>query len=69
MPPETEHAALAGLLAQMREIYEELLDYNAGICVLHLEAAIAALESHLRREGVTVEVKASPRLKLVRTDG
>jgi hypothetical protein len=41
--------ALHALLAQMRSIHGNLDRHDAGICVLHLEAAIAALESHLRR--------------------
>lgn len=41
--------ALDALLAQMRMLHRDLDQYGAGICVLHLEAAIAALESHLRR--------------------
>lgn len=41
--------ALHALLAQMRSIHGDLDRHDAGICVLHLEAAIAALESHLRR--------------------
>lgn len=37
-------------LVQMRAIHSELAARHAGLCVLHLDAAIAALESHLRRQ-------------------
>lgn len=46
-----DRQALLALLAQMRDLHGELTQYHAGVCVLHLEAAIAALESHLRRNG------------------
>ena len=48
-----ERHALEALLARMRTIHEELGAYHPGICVLHLAAAIAALESHLRRDGAS----------------
>jgi hypothetical protein len=47
----TEREALHALLAQMRALHEQLTQHDAGVCVLHLEAAIAALESHLARDG------------------
>lgn len=46
---QTEREALDALLAQMRTLQGELTSYNAGISTLHMEAAIAALESQLRR--------------------
>ena len=49
-----DRAALEALLTQMRSIHDELASRHAGICVLHLDAAIAALESHLKRNGVSV---------------
>lgn len=36
-------------LVRLRAIYHELRDTRAGVAVLHLEAAVAALESRLRR--------------------
>lgn len=47
----TERAALMALLAQMRDTYDEFSELHAGISVLHLDAAIAALESRLRTPG------------------
>ena len=47
-----DREAFHALLAQMRAIHTNLAENHAGICVLHLDAAIAALESHLRRDGV-----------------
>lgn len=49
MHPDDREALYA--LAPMRDLHHELCLYHAGPCVLHLEAAIAALESHLRRRG------------------
>jgi hypothetical protein len=39
----------------MRLIHERLAEQIAGTCVLHLEAAIAALESRLRRDAAASE--------------
>lgn len=47
-----EFQALEALLAQLRAVYEELKQLNGGVAVLHAEAAIAALESHLRRQRI-----------------
>ena len=44
-----EFEALDALLARLRAVYDELKQLNGGVAVLHAEAAIAALESHLRR--------------------
>ncbi len=46
---------LVACLAQMRLIHERLAEQIAGTCVLHLEAAIAALESRLRRDAAASE--------------
>lgn len=56
----SEREALHALLAQMRPLYRDLDRYHAGICVLHFDAAIAALESHLRRNGAPA-VSEQPR--------
>ena len=53
MTPE-DREALVALLTQMRAIHEQLARHHAGICLLHLEAAIAALESHLLRGGASM---------------
>ena len=50
-----EFEALEALLAQLRAVYEELKQLNGGVAVLHAEAAIAALESHLRRQRAGVD--------------
>lgn len=42
-----DHAPLTALCAQMQLIQFDLAARHAGVCVLHLEAAIAALESRL----------------------
>ena len=47
-----EFQALEALLAQLRAVYEELKQLNGGVAVLHAEAAVAALESHLRRQRI-----------------
>lgn len=51
MTPD-EREALHALLAQMRTLQRHLGEHHVGVCTLHLEAAVAALESHLRRNGV-----------------
>lgn len=56
----TNREALMPVLAQLRETYDSLGDLDAGICVLHLDAAIAALESHLQRDGVGRYEPAQP---------
>ncbi len=53
MTPNDKRALLA-LLEQMRGIHAELSARHAGVCVLHLDASIAALESHIRRGGMSV---------------
>ena len=53
MTPE-DCEALHASLAQLRTIHADLAEHHAGICVLHLDAAIAALESHLRRNGASL---------------
>lgn len=42
--------ALEGLLARMQALYAEMSTYHGGVALLHLEAAIASLESHLRNQ-------------------
>lgn len=49
----TERAALMALLAQMRDTYDSLIAYNAGISILHLDAAVVALENRLQRSGAS----------------
>lgn len=41
--------ALEVILGQIRAIHDELAVHHAGVAVLHMDAAGAALESHLRR--------------------
>ena len=41
--------ALEVILGQMRDIHDELADRHAGLAVLHMDAATAALESHIGR--------------------
>jgi hypothetical protein len=41
--------SLEVVLGQIRAIHDELADQHAGLAVLHLDAASAALESHIRR--------------------
>ena len=50
-----ELRALEGHLARMRALYEEMSDYHGGIALLHLEAAVASLETHLDRQGAAVK--------------
>ena len=50
-----ELRALEGLLARMRALYDEMDAYHGGISLLHLEAAVASLETHLDRHGAAVE--------------
>lgn len=45
-----ELRALEDLLDRMRALYAEMTAYHGGVSLLHLEAAIASLESHLRRQ-------------------
>ena len=47
----SDREALQALLARMCAIYGSLSQQHVGVCVLHLEAAIAALEAHLQRSG------------------
>lgn len=41
--------SLEVILGQIRAIHDELADRHAGLAVLHMDAATAALESHIRR--------------------
>lgn len=45
-----ELRTLEALLERLRAIYDELKLLNGGVAVLHTEAAVAALESHLHRQ-------------------
>lgn len=44
--------ALQNLLERMRTLYTEMSRYHGGVSVLHLEAAVASLESHLHRQKI-----------------
>jgi hypothetical protein len=57
-----DRSALVALLDRMRAIHSELSVRHAGVCVLHLEAAIASLESHVRRDGVPMVDELRQRL-------
>jgi len=46
-----EKIKLQALLAQLQDTHRTLADRQAGVCVLHLDAAVGALEGHLRRDG------------------
>jgi hypothetical protein len=46
---DSELRALEMMLGQLRAVHEELAERHAGIAVLHIDAATAALESHIRR--------------------
>ena len=58
--PLDERRALQALLAQMRTIHEELARHRAGVCVLHVEAAIASLESRLKYSAMEGEMPHQP---------
>lgn len=49
MAAEELHA-LETILERMRDLYREMATHNSGVALLHLEAAVASLESHLRRQ-------------------
>lgn len=42
--------SLEAILGQIRGIHEELAERHAGLAVLHMDAAMAALESHIIRQ-------------------
>ena len=48
-----EMRALENLLERMRTLYSEMSGYHGGVSLLHLEAAVASLESHLHRHRIT----------------
>ena len=50
--------SLEVILGQIRTIHDELADRHAGLAVLHLDAAGAALESHIRRLNAAAEAPA-----------
>ncbi|MDO9487519.1 MAG: hypothetical protein Q7J32_04025 [Sphingomonadaceae bacterium] len=45
--------SLEAILGQIRTIHEELAERHAGLAVLHMDAAMAALESHIIRQRVS----------------
>lgn len=49
MTTDTEQRALETALDRLREVRHDICGLHAGVAALHLEATIAALESHLRR--------------------
>lgn len=46
---ETRRAVLTAALEHMRKVRADISGIHPGVAVLHLDAAIAALESQLRR--------------------
>jgi len=50
-----EFRALESLLLRLREIQDEMKELNGGVALLHTEAAVAALESRLRKIRVGAE--------------
>ncbi len=52
--------SLEAILGQIRTLHEELAERHAGLAVLHMDAAMAALESHIRRQPVTDEPASHP---------
>ena len=65
--PIDDAGALEALLVRMRSLHDDLAERHAGICVLHLDAAIAALESHLRRNGMAADNEDQPQLDVSAT--
>lgn len=51
----TDLATFEAALARLREVNSLLDGANAGVCLLHLDACIAALESRIRRHGLSTE--------------
>lgn len=49
--------SLEVILGQIRSIHEELAERHAGLAVLHMDAAMAALESHIIRQQAAEEVR------------
>ncbi len=54
--------SLETLLGQIRTIHEELAERHAGLAILHMDAAMAALESHIRRQRAAED--ATPRAEV-----
>ena len=48
--PRHEIAACQALLVRLQTVYDELKELNGGVAVLHAEAVMVALESHLRKQ-------------------
>ncbi len=51
--------SLEVILGQIRAIHDELADRHAGLAVLHMDAATAALESHIRRLRIAEEAHST----------
>ncbi len=51
----TDLATFEVALMRLRAVDALLDDSDAGVCLLHLEACIAALESQIRRHGMTID--------------
>ena len=49
----TDLATLEAALLRLREVDALLDNTDAGVCLIHLDACIAALESRIRRFGMT----------------
>ena len=65
MSPDDQNA-LQSLLATMRAAHSELSARRAGVCVLHMEAAVAALESRLLRAAASMADTSSSGLAVLR---
>lgn len=53
----SELAALEALLAKLRTAHDDMKKLRAGVAVLHAEAAITTLESHLRKHRASRELE------------
>lgn len=56
----SEFRALEAELGQLRSAFARVNRLNAGVALLHLEATIAALESHLRKAARTMRPQRQP---------
>jgi hypothetical protein len=52
---DTDLATFEAALVRLREVDSLLEGANAGVCLLHLDACIGALESRIRRHGMSAE--------------
>lgn len=55
-----EFRALEAELGRLRSSFASISRLNAGVALLHLEATIAALESHLRKAARTMRPQRHP---------